>query len=322
LSEELAARVASGDRRALAQAITLAESTRAEHRLRSEEILAELLPKTGGAHRVAITGLPGAGKSTLLDALGMVAVERARRVAILAVDPASAITGGSVLGDVVRMQRLAARAEVFLRASSNAAALGGTAPASREAVLLCEAAGFDLVLLETVGVGQAEQGAADVSDTLVALTLADAGDDVQGMKRGLIEVAHAVIVNKADGDLQSRALSYAAELAAALALLRAGAAPHVAAVSAKSERGVAELFDWLTAREAELRQGGELERLRREQALRALHRELGRVLLERACRADRVLARLPALESAVAEGRALPSAAARELCNALFSAKS
>jgi LAO/AO transport system kinase len=197
---ELAARLIAGDRRALAQAISLAESTRDDHRQRAEALLAELSPRFGGSHRVALTGPPGAGKSTLVDALGAQALAAGQRVAVLAIDPASSLSGGSLLGDAVRMQRLSASDGVFLRASSNLGTLGGTAPGTREAVLLCEAAGFELVLVETVGVGQAEQAVRDVCDTLVMLTLAGAGDEVQGLKRGLLEVADAVLVNKADGD--------------------------------------------------------------------------------------------------------------------------
>ena len=201
-------------------------------------------------------------QTVLCDALGTQALLAGLRVAILAIDPASALTGGSLLGDAVRMQRLAASERVFLRGSSNAGTLGGTAPGTREAVLLCEAAGFDLILVETVGVGQAEQAVREVCDTLIVLTLAGTGDEVQGLKRGLFEVADAVLVNKADGAGEAAALAFASALAGALSLLRPGGAPHVAAVSAQSERGVSELLNWILARDKALRDSGELSRRR------------------------------------------------------------
>jgi LAO/AO transport system kinase len=205
-----------------------------------------------------------------------------------------------------------------LRGSSNAGTLGGTAPGTREAVLLCEAAGFDLLLLETVGVGQAEQAVRDVCDTLVVLTLAGAGDEVQGLKRGLLEVADAVLVNKADGAGEAAALAFAAELSGALGLLRRDGAPHVTSVSAKTERGVAELLNWLAARVATLRQSGELARRRTAQLQQAFSAALTRELVARLQGDPRAAALLPSLELAVSEGRLLPTAAARELAAAAF----
>lgn len=317
-STELASRVRAGDRRALGQAISLVESTRAEHRQQAEALLVELAPFTGGAHRVALTGLPGAGKSTLLDALGAQALLAGQRVAVLAIDPASRVTGGSLLGDAVRMQRLSASEGVFLRASSNAGTLGGTAPGTREAVLLCEAAGFDLVLIETVGVGQAEQAVHDVSDTLLLLTLAGTGDEVQGMKRGLLEVADAVLVNKADGAGETSALACAAELSFALSLLRRDQAPHVAAVSAQTERGVAELFFWLTARGLERRASGELSRNRALQLEQSFSAALAHELLARFADDERVRLARPLLEAKVRAGALLPTAAARKLVDVVL----
>lgn len=318
---ELAARVRAGERRALGQAISLVESTRLDHRAQAESLLSELLPFTGGAHRVALTGPPGAGKSTLVDALGARALLGGQRVAVLAIDPASVVTGGSLLGDAVRMQRLAAAEQVFLRASSNSATLGGTAPGTREAVLLCEAAGFDLVLIETVGVGQAEQAVRDVCDTLVMLTLAGTGDEIQGIKRGLLEVADAVLVNKADGPGEASALSFTAELSAALTVLRPRAAPHVAALSAQSERGVPELLDWLATRVSALRKSGELGQRREQQLERALAAALSRELWRRLQQEPRAAALLPSLEAKVKSGGVLPTAAARALVDAVFERK-
>jgi len=315
---ELGTRLRAGDRRALGQAISLVESTRLDHREQAESLLSELLPFTGTAHRVAFTGPPGAGKSTLVDALGAQALLAGQRVAVLAIDPASVLTGGSLLGDAVRMQRLAASERVFLRGSSNAATLGGTAPGTREAVLLCEAAGFDLVLIETVGVGQAEQAVRDVCDTLVMLTLAGAGDEIQGLKRGLLEVADAVLVNKADGAGEAMALSFSAELAGALGLLRPHRAPHVAAISAHNERGVPELLNWLAARVAALRASGELSQRRAQQLERAFSAALSRELWLRLQSEPRAAALLPSLEAAVKSGDVLPTAAARQLVAAAF----
>ena len=318
MAAELGERLRAGDRRALAQAISLVESTRADHREQAETLLSELLPFTGASHRVALTGPPGAGKSTLVDALGAQALLAGQRVAVLAIDPASVVTGGSLLGDAVRMQRLAASERVFLRGSSNAATLGGTAPGTREAVLLCEAAGFDLLLVETVGVGQAEQAVRDVCDTLVMLTLAGAGDEIQGLKRGLLEVADAVLVNKADGAGEAAALTYAHELSGALALLRREGAPHVAALSAHTERGVPELLNWLAARASTLRENGELLRRREQQLQRAFAASLSRELLLRLAGDTRAATLLPSLESAVKSGALLPTAAARRLAAAVF----
>jgi LAO/AO transport system kinase len=315
---ELSARVRQGDRRALGQAVSLVESTRREHREQAEELLTALLPFTGGAHRVAFTGPPGAGKSTLVDALGAQALSVGRRVAVLAIDPASAVTGGSLLGDAVRMPRLAGSERVFLRGSSNSATLGGTAPGTREAVLLCEAAGFDLVLVETVGVGQAEHAVRDVCDTLLVLTLAGAGDEIQGMKRGLLEVADAVLVNKADGAGEAAALAFSSELAGALSLLRPQNAPHVATISARSERGIPELLDWLAARVASLRASGELGRRRERQLERAFSASLSRELSRRLHDEPQAAALLPALQARVRSGSVLPTTAARELIAAVF----
>jgi LAO/AO transport system kinase len=311
---ELAQRVRVGDRRALGQAITLAESTLSEQRLEAEALLAELLPHTGGAHRVAITGPPGAGKSTLVDALGAVELEAGRRVAVLAIDPASAVSGGSLLGDAVRMQRLSASENAFVRASSNAGRLGGIAPGTRESVLLCEAAGYQTILIETVGVGQAEQAARDLCDTLVVLTLAAAGDEIQGLKRGLLEVADAVLVNKADGQGEGPARSQASALTSALGVLRRADAPHVGCLSAATGAGVAELSAWLAERQARRRADGSLERLRTRQLGRAFDAALTFELMAH-CRTSPLFA---ALRQRVLAGTELPTSAARALLRELL----
>lgn len=315
---ELAQAIRSGDRRALGRAVTLAESSRPGDRETVEELLALLAPHTGGAQRVALTGPPGAGKSTLVDALGAVALGRGLGVAVLAIDPASAISGGSLLGDALRMPRLAASERVFLRSSSNVGTLGGTAPGTRESVLLCEAAGFELVLIETVGVGQAEQAVRDVCDTLVMLALAGAGDEIQGMKRGLLEVADALVVNKADGTGEDAARAFAGDMRQALSLLRPANPPHVAVVSARTEQGVGELFGWLSTHAGQLRQSGELERQRQQQLSRAFRAALSRALLAQLRSDERASKLLARLEAEVAAGQRLPTAAARELSKAFF----
>lgn len=321
-TSQLAALLRSGDRRALARAVTLAESTRDDDRRAVEALLGELLPHSGGSHRIALTGPPGAGKSTLVDALGAAALASGQNVAVLAIDPASAISGGSLLGDALRMPRLAASDRVFLRSSSNAGTLGGTAPGTREAVLLCEAAGFGLVLIETVGVGQAEQAVRDVCDTLVMLALAGAGDEIQGMKRGLLEVADAVVVNKADGAGESAARAFAVDLQGALSLLRPQSPPHVAVVSARSELGVQALFEWLGQRLIRLQSSGELARQRAAQLVRALHAALSSTLVSRLARHPGAAQLLPGLEAAVTSGQKLPTVAARDLIDTLLAARS
>lgn len=315
---ELAERVRAGERRALGQAITLVESSQHADRVRAAQLLQALLPFAGGSQRVAFTGPPGAGKSTLVDAVGARALAAGRRVAVLAIDPASQISSGSVLGDAVRMQQLAGSERAFVRASSNSGLLGGIAPATREAVVLCEAAGYELVLIETVGVGQAEHAVRELCDTLVLLALAGAGDEVQSMKRGLLEVCDALIVNKADGDGTAAAAGYASDLARALRLLRPSAAIHVTTLSAKTGQGIPELWSWLESHGARLRETGELASLRREQLRRAFRGALGRELEARARLSPRFDALRPDLEQAVLSGQKLPTAAARELAEAVL----
>src|SRR6478672_11136472 len=222
---ELAQQVVDGDRRALARAITLVESTRADHRAEAEALLAEVLPHVGNSVRVGISGAPGAGKSTFIEALGGYLVEQAHRVAVLAVDPSSTRSGGSILGDKTRMEQLTRSPLAFVRPSPTGGTLGGVARRTREALLLCEAAGFDVVLVETVGVGQSEVAVAGMVDCFMLLIAPAAGDELQGIKRGIMELADLVVVNKADGDLAAIAGITAADYANALHLVR----PRIAA---------------------------------------------------------------------------------------------
>ena len=217
---DLAAKVLASDRAAIARAITLVESRRADHRERAQELLATLLPHTGGARRVGVTGVPGAGKSTFIDQLGMNLIGDGHRVAVLAVDPSSSRSGGSILGDKTRMVKLSTDENAFVRPSPSSGTLGGVAKATRETMLVMEAAGYDVVLVETVGGGQSEYVVADMVDTFLFLTLARTGDSLQGMKRGILELADVIAVNKADGDRVDEAKRAARELSSALRLLR------------------------------------------------------------------------------------------------------
>jgi len=220
MTTDLARAVTDGQRAAVAQAITLVESRRADHREQAQRLLVDLLPHTGRAQRVGITGVPGVGKSTFIDQLGVNLIADGHRVAVLAVDPSSRRTGGSILGDKTRMTRLANDDSAFIRPSPSAGTLGGVAKATRETLLVMEAAGFDVVLVETVGVGQSEYVVADMVDTFLFLTLARTGDQLQGMKRGILELADVIAVNKADGDHAEDSRHAADELSGALRLLR------------------------------------------------------------------------------------------------------
>jgi len=219
-SRELADGVRRGDRASIARAITLVESKRADHRDRAQELLHELLPNTGGAQRIGITGVPGVGKSTFIDQLGVNLIEDGHRVAVLAVDPSSGRTGGSILGDKTRMARLAVDERAFVRPAPSAGTLGGVAKATRETMLVMEAAGYDVVLIETVGVGQSEYVVADMVDTFLFLTLARTGDQLQGMKRGILEIVDVIGVNKSDGQHAGDSEKAARELSGALRLVR------------------------------------------------------------------------------------------------------
>lgn len=235
----------AGDRAALARAITLVESTRADHRAAARDLLANLHGSTGNAWRVAISGVPGAGKSTLIEALGAHVTARGRRVGVLAIDPSSTRTGGSVLGDKTRMPRLSANPDAFIRPSPSAGTLGGVARATAQTIPLLEAAGYDVVLVETVGVGQSETTAASMVDTFILLGLARSGDQLQGIKRGVLEIADIVAINKADGDAAAEARSAARELAGALRLVRAGSPswiPPVVTCSGLTGDGIDELW--------------------------------------------------------------------------------
>ncbi len=258
--------IRNGDRASLARAITLVESSRADHRDQAQQLLRELLPFAGNAHRVGVTGVPGVGKSTFIDTLGSNLTAAGHRVAVLAVDPSSALTGGSILGDKTRMTRLAMDQAAFVRPSPTSGTLGGVAKATRESIVLVEAAGYDVVLVETVGVGQSEYVVADMVDTFLLLALARTGDELQGIKRGILEIADVVAVNKADGPDEPVAQRAARELASALRLLREEAGrPPVLACSGLTNAGLGDVWTAVTAHHAALAGSGELVEKRRRQ---------------------------------------------------------
>jgi|ERR1700680_23746 LAO/AO transport system kinase len=264
----VATRIRSGDRAALARAITLIESKKAAHRAEAGELLRALMPATGKAMRVGITGVPGVGKSTTIDALGSRLIAEGHRVAVLAVDPSSVRSGGSILGDKTRMPLLAADDRAYVRPSPAAGTLGGVTARTRESLLLCEAAGYDVVLVETVGTGQSEVAVAEMTDVFVALMLPGAGDELQGIKKGLLELADVVAVNKADDD-RTRANTAAASLKAALSILATGGhvVPPVLTYSALTGEGMPELWQAIVAhRERLVASGGLAEKRRLQEA--------------------------------------------------------
>jgi LAO/AO transport system kinase len=313
---DLAAAVIAGDRRALARGITLIESTRGDHRAEAMALLDALLPRAGQSIRVGVSGAPGVGKSSFIEAFGLHVISRGHRLAVLAVDPSSKLGGGSILGDKTRMAELAKDERAFIRPSPAGETLGGVARRTAESITAVEAAGFDVVLIETVGVGQSETAVADMVDMFVLLLQPGGGDDLQGMKRGIVELADLILVNKADGELAAAAGRTAADYRHALRLLHAptpGWTPEVRLCSALTGAGIAEAWQAVERFRATLSADGGLQRRRGEQAKEALRRELGESL-RAALRADPDVARrLVDLEERVAAGRLSPAAAADRL---------
>lgn len=262
----LAEPLQGGDRRALAKAITLIESTRADHREQADALLTALMPATGGALRLGISGVPGVGKSTFIEALGVFLLERGHRVAVLTIDPSSSVSGGAILGDKTRMEKLSMDTRAFIRPSPSGGTLGGVAEKTREALLLCEAAGFDVVIVETVGVGQSETAVAGMTDLYLLLQLPNAGDDLQAIKKGVMELADLVVINKADLD-QAAAMRAQAQITSALRLLptNAHATQRVMKVSALKSDGIEPVWAALTALRTEREASGAWGARRREQ---------------------------------------------------------
>jgi GTPase len=319
--EQLIAAVRRGDRRALARAITLVESTRSDDREKAEQLVEALLPHTGGAVRIGISGPPGAGKSTFIERFGLDGIALGRHIAVLAVDPSSKRGGGAILGDKTRMTELGRASAAFIRPSSAGDRAGGVARRTREAILLCEAAGFDAVLVETVGVGQAETAVAEIVDFFVLILPPASGDELQGIKRGVVELADLVLVNKADGELAAAARQSAADYSNAVRLLRP-VLPEwqvpVRAVSALEGLGIREVWEDVARFRAALEGSGTWSRRRAEQARAALWSEIGDSLLDHFRTAPAVANRLPAVEQEVMAGTRTPTAAARILLAALL----
>ena len=309
----------AGQRRALAKAITLIESTRTDHQQRAQRVLNTLLPKTGGAIRIGISGVPGAGKSTFIEALGVWLIEQGKKLAVLAVDPSSSVSGGSILGDKTRMEQLCQREEAFIRPSPSAGSLGGVAEKTREAMLLCEAAGFDVIIIETVGVGQSETTVAGMVDIFCLLQLPNAGDDLQAIKKGIVEIADLVVINKADIDPRATAV-VRAQWRNALHMLRPASpnwAPPVIALSALHKEGIVEFWEQIEKYQAALKPTGEFAAKRQHQALNWMWQLIDSGLRQHFRQHPRVRENLPALVQSVEQGHTTPAAAAYALLDYL-----
>lgn len=312
-TDEMIERLRAGERRALARAITLVESTRADHRQQAQKLLDGVMADTGRAIRLGLSGAPGVGKSTFIEALGTHVTGLGHKVAVLAVDPSSARSGGSILGDKTRMEELSRDPNAFIRPSPAGTTLGGVARRTREAMLLVEAAGFDVVLIETVGVGQSETAVADMVDMFVLLQSPGGGDDLQGIKRGIMELADLIVVNKADGALEQPAKLARSQLVSALHLMRPRSPnwkPHVLLTSALTNKGIGEVWDAVINYQSIMLDTGELTANRAEQARAWMWNEIREGLIEAFKAEPDVATRVRKLEAAVAEGRMTPGAAA------------
>lgn len=320
--DEHVAGVKARDRMTLGRTISLVESNLPDHRERAQQVLARLLDDTGGSLRVGITGVPGVGKSTFIETLGLLLIDEGLSVAVLAVDPTSSVRGGSILGDKTRMGSLSVSDKAFIRPSPTQGSLGGVHRKTRETMLLCEAAGFDVVLVETVGVGQSETEVADMVDTYVVLMLAGAGDELQGIKKGILEVADILAINKADGDNKTRAEMARREYKSALHIF----GKHedfwqvpVLTCSAQTGEGVAEVWQAVLAHREALEQEGELELRRQRQRLKWMWSLVHDELLAKLKENEQVSSLAPELEQKVLDGQIPPTAAAFEIVEAFLS---
>lgn len=312
--------ILAGDRAMLARAITLVESTKHEHSLLAQKLLQELLPATGKALRIGITGVPGVGKSTTIDQLGMNLIAAGHRVAVLAVDPTSRRTGGSILGDKTRMSRLAQERNAFIRPSPTSGTLGGVTRKTRETLALAEAAGFDVIIVETVGVGQSEIAVADMVDFFLVLLLPGGGDDLQGIKKGIIEIADMIAINKADGDNVPRAKSAANEYRAALQILTPHTAtwsPPVLTISGRENQGLEALWEKIIEHREKMTASGEFTQRRQRQAVAWMQDMLNDRLMASLKANAKVAERLPVIEAEVRAGRLLPTLAVDEIVGLL-----
>jgi len=308
-----------GERRPLAKAITLVESTLESHREQAQAVLEELLPHTGNSIRIGITGIPGVGKSTFIEAFGLHLIAAGKRVAVLAVDPSSPVAGGSILGDKTRMEELSRREEAFIRPSPAAGALGGVAQKTRETMLLCEAAGYDVILVETVGVGQSEYQVAGMVDFFMVLMLPNAGDELQGIKKGIIELADALVINKADGESLNHAGLTQRHYIAAMTLLRHALhwSPQVMTCSALERKNIDAVWAMVLDYEAKARAGSAFKEKRDRQARDWMHHLISEMLQFKLSRNSQARDLLPMLERQVVAGEKTPYSAARQIIDCL-----
>jgi len=312
----LADGVLGGNRRALARAITLIESTRQDHRAAASALLERMIPHAGNSIRLGISGVPGVGKSTFIEALGNHVIDEGHRVAVLTVDPSSAISGGSILGDKTRMELLSRRPEAYIRPSPAGKTLGGVTRRSREALVLCEAAGFDVIIVETVGVGQSETKVAEMTDMFMLLLLPGGGDELQGIKRGIMELADLILINKADDDLQALAQRSAADYRSALRLLHPRLADwkvEVQTCSARDGVGITEAWTSVLHHREVLEDTGQFKARRAAQARDWMWSEVNDSLVAALQGDPEVRKQIPALEAAASEGKIPPTIAARQL---------
>lgn len=313
--------ILTGDRVTLGKTITLIESLKPEHNRKALAVMERLLPHTGTAIRVGITGVPGVGKSSFIEALGSWLTEHGHRIAVLAIDPSSQLSSGSIMGDKTRMEKLSVDPNAFIRPSPSAGSLGGVARKTREAMLVCEAAGFDVVFVETVGVGQSETMVHSMVDFFLLLMLAGAGDSLQGIKRGIMELADAVAINKADGDNIMKADRARSEYEGALHLMKYPApdwSPPVCTCSSITRAGIAEIWEIITDHHARMSDNGWLEKKRREQALTWMHESIRQALKDRFRAHTGVAALLPGLEAEVSAGEQPALLAAQRLLEVFF----
>ncbi|MCW2283352.1 LAO/AO transport system kinase [Rhodoblastus acidophilus] len=316
----LADKLRGGDRAALARAITLVESVKPEHQAQARELVQKLLPHTGKAMRVGITGVPGVGKSTTIDTLGSNLVQAGQKVAVLAVDPSSTRTGGSILGDKTRMVRLSAERNAFIRPSPSSGTLGGVAAKTRETMLLCEAAGFDVVVVETVGIGQSETTVADMTDFFLVLMLPGAGDELQGIKKGVLEIADMIAINKSEGEGRNRAVAAAGEYRAALHIMQPASpnwSPPVVLISGLDNIGLDEMWAKVVEHRRCFEASGEFAQKRRAQQVKWMWTMLEERLHGRLRRDPQVKSRLHELEARVAEGALSPTLAVEDISTLL-----
>ncbi|MDB9734651.1 methylmalonyl Co-A mutase-associated GTPase MeaB [Porticoccaceae bacterium] len=317
--QALADQIIRGDRRALAKAITLVESTRSDHRQQTAALLETLMPHTGKSIRVGISGAPGVGKSTFIEALGTYLIELGHSVAVLAVDPSSAVTGGSILGDKTRMETLAFAEKAFVRPSPAGSTLGGVTRRSRESILLCEASGFDVILVETVGVGQSETAVADMTDMFLLLLLPSGGDELQGIKRGIMELADLIVVNKSDGEQITLANQTMLDYRSAVHFLTSrfdGWQTPVMACSSVNNQGVTEVWAEVDRFKATIYEDGRLQQQRAQQAKAWMWSEMAESLVVDLKSDPSIKRMIPELESAVLDGSLPATVAAQRMINA------